>query len=133
MLDTTRSFINAYSDYIEDSDWEKLLNAAHDEACIKNRYVFELVRILEDTLDINLFEIQYKCFLDKFKYMLRAGHPPKGKGYYNDYGAIKLSVWLQSPWWTNLYGLNIPEAIGVLIDNFNVEETPDEGTLLWLE
>lgn len=133
MLDTTRSFINAYSDYIDEGDWEKLLKAAHDEACIKNRYVFELVRILEDTFEINLFNIQCKCFLDKFKDMIKRGYPQKGRGYYNDYGAIKLSVWLQSPSWTNLYGLNIPEAIGVLIDNYNVEETPDEGTLLWLE
>lgn len=129
MTESAKRFIQTYDNYIEDSEWEKLLEESYEVAALRNRVVQEVVEILEKGLDIDLYEIQSKLFLNKFKAAIEARHP--GTHFRTDAGAIKIKSWLLSSFWTNLYGLSLDDAIGVLIDNFDVEETPDEGTLLW--
>ena len=132
MQKNVKDFILACESEIENEDWDEMLRFAHEDALLKNMYLDTVILILESTLDIDLYPNQSRAFIGKFKEVLKAGHPDKR--YRNQYGAIKLKSWLLSPFWTNLYGLTLDDAINVLIDNnYNIEETPDEGTLLWIE
>lgn len=135
MQERVKRFFNTerYQLLIEDEDWTNLFVLMHDEAMLENRYVQEIVEVLTTALEVDLEEYQEKAFVNKMKELLSAGYP-LNQGYINVYKGIRLRPWLQSREWTNLYGLSLDDAINALIEaDYNIEETPDMGTLLWTE
>lgn len=122
-----------YETLIDEEDWATLFEVMHEESLLSNRYVQEIVTILQDGLDINLKREQEQAFVAKMKAMLAAGYP-LNRSYINVYNGIRLRSWLTSREWTNLYGMSLDDAINALIEaGYNIEETPDMGTLMWIE
>ena len=133
MKQKIKDFIVTCESEIDNNNWDELLRFAHEDALLNNQDLDTVILILESTLDIDLYQYQCDAFLRKLKDVIAAGNPAQSSGYRNMYGAIKLRSWLLGPYWRNLYGLSLDDAINVCVDNFNVEETPDEGTLMWIE
>lgn len=122
-----------YRRYINNEEWRELFHALHDIAMVNNRYVTELKEIIEDGLGIDISQGQHTAFLEKMKSVLAAGFP-NNPLYKTLYKGIRLRPWLQSREWTNIYGLSLDDAINILIEaDYNIEETPDMGTILWEE
>lgn len=66
LTQTVVNFINNYQDLIEDEQWEELLQKASED--MMNTHVKELVNTLQDTLSIDLGDIQWKLlyqYMDK--------------------------------------------------------------------
>ena len=134
MTDRVKLFFNTqrYQGLIDNEYWGTLLNVMHDEAMLENSSCTEIINVLEDGLGVDLRKEQEYALVTKLKALLAAGYPINSL-YKNVYGGIRIRSWLLSREWTNLYGLSLDDAINTLIEaNYNIEETPDMGTLLWI-
>ena len=89
MQERVKRFLNTnrYQILIDDEDWPALFVLMHDEALLENRYVQEIVEILETGLGVDLKQYQEAAFINKMKEMLDAGAP--FAAYYKNVYKIK--------------------------------------------
>ena len=96
----------------------------------ENRDMRSLKNTLEEALEIDLNDTLTECFLEKFKEL---GLPPKTSGYWRDEDTVKIQSYLQSTYYfTNLFGLNIPEILDILIEaGYEIDTDPEYGWILY--
>lgn len=96
----------------------------------ENRDMRSLKNTLEEALDIDLSDVLKYAFLEKFS---EQSSPKKDSGYWIDKERLKLQSYLQSTYYfPNLFGLNIPEVMDILLEaGYEVDTDPEYGWILY--